>query len=79
VILRVLSGAAIVALTAVTSAFAADLAVKAPAYKAAAPVPFSWTGCFVGGHVGGAVSEDKTINAAGNSTSFSASGFVGGG
>jgi outer membrane immunogenic protein len=77
--LKILSGAAMLALTVAAPAFAADLAAKAPAFKAAAPVPFSWTGCFVGGHVGGAVSEDKTIGVAGNSTSFSASGFVGGG
>lgn len=31
-------------------ALAADLAVKAP--PMAAPVPYSWTGCHVGGHVG---------------------------
>jgi outer membrane immunogenic protein len=30
---------------------AADLAVKAPAYVAPAPV-YSWTGCYVGAHVG---------------------------
>jgi outer membrane immunogenic protein len=77
--LRVLSGAAMVALTAVTSAFAADLAVKAPALKAGAPVPFTWTGCFIGGHVGGAFSQDRTSNTLGNSTSFSSSSFVGGG
>jgi outer membrane immunogenic protein len=36
------------------SAFAADLAVKAPYYKAPPPIvpSFSWTGCFVGAHGG---------------------------
>jgi outer membrane immunogenic protein len=35
-------------------AMAADLAVKAPMYKAPPPVyVFSWTGCYVGGNVGG--------------------------
>ena len=38
------------------SAMAADLAVRGPVYKAPPlppPVYFSWTGCYVGGHVGG--------------------------
>lgn len=35
-------------------AMAADLAVKAPVYKAPPLAPvFSWTGCYIGGHVGG--------------------------
>jgi outer membrane immunogenic protein len=34
-------------------ALAADIAAKAPIYKAPAPVPFVWTGCYVGGNVGG--------------------------
>ncbi|WP_258767223.1 outer membrane protein [Bradyrhizobium arachidis] len=58
---------------------AADLAVKAPILKAAAPVPFTWTGCYVGGHVGGVVSDDRTTGVLGNSVSFSSAGFVGGG
>jgi outer membrane immunogenic protein len=67
----------ILALTAVFPAFAADLPVKSA--LPAAPVPFSWTGCYVGGHVGGAVSEDKTTSLFGNSIGFSSTGFVGGG
>jgi outer membrane immunogenic protein len=59
-------------------ASAADLPVKAPA-AIPAPVRFSWTGCNVGGHVGGAVSEDKTTNFLGDSSRFSSTGFVGGG
>ena len=49
-----LTGVALSALVA-GPAMAADLAVRAPAYKAPPPVPvyFSWTGCYVGGHVGG--------------------------
>ena len=49
-----LTGIALSALVA-GPAMAADLAVRAPIYKAAPPVPvyFSWTGCYVGGHVGG--------------------------
>src|SRR5712692_797939 len=46
-----------VALSALVAgpAMAADLAVRAPIYKAPPPVPvyFTWTGCYVGGHVGG--------------------------
>jgi outer membrane immunogenic protein len=57
-------------------AFAADLAVKAPAL---APVPFTWTGCYVGGHIGGVVSDDRTTNVFGSSVSFSSAGFLGGG
>jgi outer membrane immunogenic protein len=42
-------------------AIAADLPVRAPAYKAPPPVVtyFSWTGCYIGGHAGGLwVSKD---------------------
>jgi outer membrane immunogenic protein len=65
----------IFALTATFPAFAADLPVKAPAINAAAPVVFSWTGCHIGGHVGGAVSNDK-IRSSGD---FNSAGFIGGG
>lgn len=74
--LKVLSGAAIIAIAAVTTASAADLALKAPA---AAPIKFTWTGCYIGGHLGGAVSEDRTTSNLGASVDFDASGFVGGG
>jgi outer membrane immunogenic protein len=59
-----------------TTAFAADLAVKAPPLT---PVPFTWTSCHIGGHVGAAISDDRTTNALGDSISFSSAGFVGGG
>jgi outer membrane immunogenic protein len=45
-----LAGIAAVALHN-ASAIAADMPVKAPAYRAAAP--YSWTGCYVGGSAGG--------------------------
>ncbi len=73
---RIASVMIIPALTAAFPAFAADLSVKAPR---AAPVQFSWTGCYVGGHIGGVVSEDKTTGVLGNSVGFSSTGFVGGG
>jgi outer membrane immunogenic protein len=76
---KITSVTIILALTAALPAFAADLAVKTPRAIPAAPVPFSWTGCHVGGHLGGVVSEDKTTGILGNSNSFSSAGFIGGG
>jgi outer membrane immunogenic protein len=73
---RILSGAAIVALTAAAPAFAADLQVKAPAMSSA---QFSWTGCYIGGHIGGAFSRDTTTSAFGVSASHNSSSFAGGG
>jgi len=58
------------------TASAADMAVKA---RPAAPIPFTWTGCFVGGHLGGAVSQDRTTNVLGTSVAFSGTGAVVGG
>jgi outer membrane immunogenic protein len=58
------------------TASAADMALKAPP---PAPVPFTWTGCFVGGHLGAVVSQDRTTNVLGASNTFSATGVVGGG
>jgi opacity protein-like surface antigen len=60
-----------------SAASAADLPVpvKTPPPIAAGPVPFSWTGCHVGGNVGGAFSYDKIRS----SDDFSSAGFIGGG
>jgi outer membrane immunogenic protein len=74
---KLLAGAALLALTAAAPVFAADLAVKAPP-NVPAPV-FSWTGCFVGAHVGGAIREDRITGSLGKSASFDTGGFVGGG
>ena len=63
--LRVLSGVAMLALIlplAATTASAADLALGA---AAAAPVAFTWTGCHVGGHIGGLISDQTHTNSAG--------------
>jgi outer membrane immunogenic protein len=73
--LKALCGAAMLALSA-TTAFAADLALQAPP---AAAVKFNWTGCYIGGHLGGAASDDRTINSLGAANDFSSAGFVGGG
>jgi outer membrane immunogenic protein len=73
--LRVLSGVAILAMAA-TTASAADLPLGAPA---AAPVAFTWTGCHVGGHLGGLFSNETHTNIAGVSADHDATAFVGGG
>jgi len=57
-----LAGAALLAAACVVNpeyGQAADLAVKAPAPKVAAPV-YNWTGCYVGGSVGYAAANDWT-------------------
>jgi outer membrane immunogenic protein len=61
---KLLPGGALLALTVSAPVFAADLTVKAPA-KIPAPL-FSWTGCFIGAHLGGVVSEDRTKSMLGN-------------
>jgi outer membrane immunogenic protein len=50
---------AVVSVGLATAAPAADLAVKAPVYKAPAIVPFSWTGCYVGVEGGGIWGRSK--------------------
>jgi len=81
-----LSGAALAALVA-GPAIAADLA---PMYKAPLPMPvFSWTGCYIGGSIGGGYAWTENTNVV-NTTAFgdfgpgqgyanNASGFAGGG
>jgi outer membrane immunogenic protein len=76
---RILTCATTMALTAATAAFAADLPVNAPAMVPAVLAQFSWTGCFVGGHVGGAFRGLTETNNAGASTTQNSSGSVGGG
>jgi outer membrane immunogenic protein len=57
-----LASAAVLALFGGT-ATAADLSVRAPVYRAPPPVyVFSWTGCYVGGNVGGVwIKKDETL------------------
>src|ERR1051326_1864264 len=68
-------------LGAVQSAVAADMPVRGPVYKAApAVVGFSWTGCYLGGNVGGLwVDSDWTTPGGGDSGGHTASGVTAGG
>ena len=54
---KLLSAAAIVAISS-TTAFAADLPVRAPAYLPPVPV-YSWTGFYLGGHLGAGWSRNE--------------------
>jgi outer membrane immunogenic protein len=54
---RLLASASILALSSVAVS-AADLPMKAAPYIAPIPV-FSWTGCYIGAHVGGGTSHDS--------------------
>ncbi len=76
-----LVAAAVIELTLSQGALTADLArgypPPAPAYLPPAPIPYLWTGCYVGGNIGGAWSRIDLTDAGVN---FSAtnSGFAGG-
>jgi outer membrane immunogenic protein len=70
-------------------AMAADVAVRRPAYRPPPPPPppilFSWTGCFIGGHVGGLWARKEWFDRTFDSSTFGASdgahdadGFLGG-
>jgi outer membrane immunogenic protein len=68
-------------------AVAADLPLKALPYKAPPPPVYTWTGCYLGGHVGGGWVRDNetnvgTINGAnfpfGTTRSNDGSGVIGG-
>jgi outer membrane immunogenic protein len=62
---------------------AADLPMKAPPYVAPIPV-FSWTGCYIGGHVGAGSSHDsftgsnENFSDAGNNGATGTGGLAGG-
>ncbi len=79
---------AVATVVAAAPAVAADL--RAPVYKSAPPPPpvFSWTGCYLGGNVGGAWAYKSVSDPLGTYTPFIpgqdlgdhyAAGFVGGG
>jgi outer membrane immunogenic protein len=83
----------VVALLGVTAlsvaANAADLPVRAPFYPAPVAAPFTWTGCYLGGHVGAGWAYTNWTNTAdttafgdllpGQGYSQTDAGFVGGG
>lgn len=46
----------------VTPAIAADMAVKAPLYKAPPPPVYTWSGCYIGANVGGAWSHQDVYS-----------------
>jgi outer membrane immunogenic protein len=75
----VLTGVALGVLIA-SPALAADLRVKAPAYKAPLPVAaYSWTGCYLGAHIGGAwVRKDAVEISFGSLGGHDADGGLGG-
>ena len=70
-----------VGLGAVQPAVAADLPARGPVYKAPAALPaFSWTGCYVGGNVGGLwLNGDWTTAGGVGAGSQTASGVTAGG
>jgi outer membrane immunogenic protein len=73
-----LSSVALFVLGSLGAAGAADMPVKAPPVAAPPPI-FSWTGCYIGGFVGGAGQDGVRHQDSGNATfrSFSG-GFVAG-
>src|SRR5437016_82031 len=62
-------------------AIAADLPARGPVYKAPpAPLAFSWTGCYIGGNVGGLwLKSDWTTAAGVGAGSDTGSGVTAGG
>jgi outer membrane immunogenic protein len=57
---KLLASASILALSSVAVS-AADLPVKAP-HVLPPPIPFTWTGCYVGLHAGGGVMKDSNTH-----------------
>jgi outer membrane immunogenic protein len=63
----------------VGQASAADLPRKAPAYMPPPPPAFTWTGCYIGGNVGGAWANVEVTDVPTSfTTSHGDSGFAGG-
>jgi outer membrane immunogenic protein len=71
---HLLASAAILAIAAASSAGAADLPMKARAPVYAAPV-FTWTGCYVGGHVGYGWSKPRFTDHNASSELIDTSGY----
>jgi len=85
---RLLVTSALASVMFVSVAQAADLPRKAPIMKAPVAAPFSWTGFYIGGHVGGGWGDKKwsdwfdPINGSstvGPDASYHVSGVLGGG
>lgn len=71
---------ALVALMVPVAAEAAEMRLKAPVMMPAPPPPFSWTGFYIGGTVGGALSRTNiSDDRFGFSVTPERSGFIGGG
>jgi outer membrane immunogenic protein len=70
-----------VSLGAMQSAVAADMPARGPVYKAPpAAVAFSWTGCYLGGNVGGVwIDNDWTTAGGADAGGHTASGVTAGG
>jgi outer membrane immunogenic protein len=77
-----LFAAAVIQLAANQSTIAADIArgPPSPVYiPPPVPIPYLWTGCYVGGNVGGAWSRIDLTGVSGVNFSATNSGFAGGG
>ena len=77
-----LFAAAVIHLAANQSAIAADIARRPPPpvyIPPPVPIPYLWTGCYVGGNVGGAWSRIDLTDVSGVNFSATNSGFAGGG
>jgi outer membrane immunogenic protein len=82
-----LAGAALGVLAMAVPALAADMRpapapAPAPVYKAPPPMQFTWTGCYLGGHVGGGWGQKEVsdpTNPATGSASFDINGWMAGG
>ena len=81
--MRILSAASLAALLSLGLAhtgFAADMATKAPIYKAPPAPVATWTGCYLGGNIGYGWAPTKWSTPAGvQFASMTADGFVAGG
>jgi outer membrane immunogenic protein len=73
----ILLAAAAIGLAA-SQASAADLPRKAPAYLPPPLPPVTWTGCYIGGNIGGAFGH-ASLSGVGGTASGDGSGFAGGG
>lgn len=69
--------AAIAALGFAAAANAADMAVKAPIYKAPVAAPINWTGFYIGGNVGAAWSHLTNTDVGLGGVAFAAAGTAG--